>query len=159
MCLLSLWLLDSHRLQRTGPLLPNRAQVIAFLDTGAGKTFVSVLLIRHRLAEQRRLAAVASAAAAAAAKQSAAAVQPAADWAVEQQGLLGAGHPGWEGSPETPGCSGRAPSVIASQAQANIAEDPIVGPAADPAGAALPQHRVAVFLAPKVRPGLAAVDG
>ncbi|KAL4418837.1 hypothetical protein ABPG77_001500 [Micractinium sp. CCAP 211/92] len=130
--------------------LAKKRNAIAFLDTGAGKTFVSVLLIRHRLAEQRRLAAVASAAAAAAAKQSAAAVQPAAHWAVEQQGLLGAGHPGWEGSPETPGCSGRAPSVIASQAQANIAEDSIVGLAADPAGAALPQHRVAVFLAPKV---------
>lgn len=37
-------------------------QVIAFLDTGSGKTFVSVLLIRHCLAQERSTAAAAAAA-------------------------------------------------------------------------------------------------
>lgn len=40
-------------------------QVVAFLDTGAGKTFVSALLIRHCLAQERAAAAAPSSAMAA----------------------------------------------------------------------------------------------
>lgn len=92
-------------------------QVIAFLDTGAGKTFVSVLLIRHRLAEQRRLAAAAAAeAGAAAAAAAAAAPASAADVA-----------------------GGTAAAAAPTVPAPDVARTP-------PA----PQHRVAVFLAPKV---------
>lgn len=92
------------------PSRPPDCQVIAFLDTGAGKTFVAVLLIRHRMAEARRAAAEAASAAASAAAGGGA--EPA---------LEGGGGAGEEGA--------AAPGV--------------------------PQHRVAVFLAPKVGEGWA----
>ncbi|KAL4860046.1 Endoribonuclease Dicer 1 [Chlorella vulgaris] len=47
--------------------LAMKHNVIAFLDTGAGKTFVAVLLIRHCIAKERRVEAAAAANAAAAA--------------------------------------------------------------------------------------------
>jgi hypothetical protein len=70
-CLLGLvahdWSLGHHTTRLlTASSCPSCRQVIAFLDTGAGKTFVAVLLIRHCMAEQRRQAALAAATAAAA---------------------------------------------------------------------------------------------
>lgn len=70
-CLLGLvahdWSLGHHTTRLlTASSCTSCRQVIAFLDTGAGKTFVAVLLVRHCMAEQRRQAALAAAAAAAA---------------------------------------------------------------------------------------------
>ena len=58
------------------PSPSSAAQVIAFLDTGAGKTFVAVLLIQHCISRQRQLAATLAAEHQRAASAAAAAATP-----------------------------------------------------------------------------------
>lgn len=130
-------------------------QVIAFLDTGAGKTFVSVLLIRHRMAEQRRLAA---AAAAASAQQAVSATDPpasaqyAAAHTAEQLEVPGRAHQcGTSREPEAADPGGERLFCRFRQDADNIACEPVPSSNTITAGASPAQHRVAVFLAPKVK--------
>ena len=134
---------------------PFPPQVIAFLDTGAGKTFVSVLLIRHRMREQRRLAAAAAAAAAAEAASEAAAAgkDGSAGTAAASASPAAPDTAGAEAPPGREPVLGRSkPAAESAPADdAGMGEAPDVMPVHDPAGGH--SHRVAVFLAPKVRRG------
>ncbi len=125
------------------PLCTLILQVIAFLDTGAGKTFVSVLLIRHRMREQRRLAAAAAAAAAAESAAEAAAAPP--DAPVDE---AAAAAPDQKEAVASSAAESEAPASPGTACNDASMDAPDVIPVHDPSGGHA--HRVAVFLAPKV---------